>query len=98
MTEYQRRTAPFPNHLRRTRKLLAWYDRQGARRARLLNAIESNQDVAAYFTLCQRHELAVKEAFALDTKSINSHEHAMLADIDTLRQWCAKATKQDRLK
>lgn len=84
---------PFPNDLQKTRKALKRYDKplRVSRRERMLEDVINNQEEAdAYFKFIKQEEDAVREAFAADTASINSHDNAMLVTIDTLRKWCKK--------
>lgn len=84
----------FPNHLARSRKVLAWYDRQAKRREQLRETVEDDADLAAWLALEEKQLQDVREAFALDTKEINSRDNALLIDISTLRRWCAEAEKE----
>jgi hypothetical protein len=75
--------------------MLRWYDKRRVHRDLLFDkVIEGEAEALEFFKLQARHENMVKEAFALDSSKINSHDNAMLVSIDTLRKWCALAEKE----
>jgi hypothetical protein len=94
---------PFPNALAHTRKALRRYDRRLHTTARdanfeaLINSKNNtDQDVTNFFAADEREKNAVREAFFLDTKDINSHDNCMLVDIYTLREWCKRVEDREK--